>query len=267
MNDDGLGDWRIKQAMRLAKDIPAAYPGGPSHKAGTPVYLMSSVGHKKFTSIGFATPSATAIALKIAFTSSREAIKLHSKLTLRDVVTPNGIGKSIDNLPLLYDFFEYCMSAVIFSFQAIETFSNWEIGRHIKDPLKIIINKKELELSAYDLQRKLSLGDKIDKVLPSIFKLPSPKGTKVWKDFRELKIVRDSTVHLKLSKEQSDSSIDRESLFFRFLNNPPSKFPKYAYNMVSYFFSKTDKPRWLMKLQELEDDLYGNKLSKGDHHA
>jgi len=32
MKDDGFGDWRIQAVTTLAKDVPAAYPGGPSIK-------------------------------------------------------------------------------------------------------------------------------------------------------------------------------------------------------------------------------------------
>jgi len=43
MPDDDIGDWRIEAAATLAKDVPAAYPGGPSHKAGAHVYLSHVV--------------------------------------------------------------------------------------------------------------------------------------------------------------------------------------------------------------------------------
>lgn len=255
MIDDGLGDWRIEVVMQLAEDVPPAYLGGPSHKAGAPVYL-TSVKHQEYNTIGFAAPGATAMAINIACKSSKEAVRFRSILTFVDVVTPTGIGKAVNNddLPNLYDFFEYCMSAVTFSFHAIETFANWEIGRRVKGPLKVIIEKEEIEMSAYEIQRKLSTADKIDKVLPNIFNLSSPKGTKVWEDFKKLKIVRDSTVHLKLSKEKIKSSIDRESLFFHFLNSPADQFPRYAYNVISYFLSNKVRPRWFNKLEEIFGD-------------
>jgi hypothetical protein len=251
MNDDGLGDWRIEVVMQLAEDVPPAYPGGPSHKAGVPVYLV----WKKFNDT-FVAPSGAAMALNISIRSSKEALALRSVLTSSNVITPDGIGKAVrpEDLTRLYDFFEYCMSAAIFSFHAIEAFANWEIGRRVKDPLNVIIDKKEIEMSAYEIQRELSTADKIDKVLPNVFNLSSPKGTKVWQDFKKLKIVRDSTVHLKLSKEQIDSSMDRESLFFDFLNSPTDQFPRYAYNVISYFLSNAYKPRWFNKLEKIIGD-------------
>lgn len=32
-----VGDWRIALAARIAQDLPEAYPGGPTQKAGTPL--------------------------------------------------------------------------------------------------------------------------------------------------------------------------------------------------------------------------------------
>jgi hypothetical protein len=53
---DGLGDWRLRLATTLAADVPAAYPGGPSHKAGAPVYQSSMIATEEQSIIGFATP-------------------------------------------------------------------------------------------------------------------------------------------------------------------------------------------------------------------
>jgi hypothetical protein len=69
-DDDQLGDWRVQAASRLAKDLPAAFSGGPSHKAGTPVHQLTYVRDPKNTNIGFVTPSAVAMALNIAIQAS-----------------------------------------------------------------------------------------------------------------------------------------------------------------------------------------------------
>lgn len=42
-SEDGFGDWRIAAASRLDRDLPEAFPGGPSHKAGAAVYLSALV--------------------------------------------------------------------------------------------------------------------------------------------------------------------------------------------------------------------------------
>lgn len=129
--DDGLGDWRIYAATRLAKDVPAAFPGGPSHKAGAPVYQTHLVKSKEGKYIGFLMPSTTAMALNIAVSASRRAKELRGKLEYKDVLTPHGAGKSVkdETTSILFDFFEQCMISVTFSFQALEVFSNYTNAR------------------------------------------------------------------------------------------------------------------------------------------
>lgn len=255
MSVDNFGDWRIKAVTTLASDIPEAYPGGPSHKLGTPIYLTSLTQHEDYNTVGFITPSAIAMAFNIAVESSKKAIQLRETLALKDVITPHGKGKTIahENLAHLYNYFEYCMSSIIFSFQSIESFSNCEIV----SPLNLTIKKKQAILSAYDIQRNLSTDDKIDKVLPIIFQVKTPKGTKIWDDFIELKNIRDSTIHLKSTKNVTQDSIDTESLFFHFFNNTPTLFPKSAYNIIAYFIinSNRSKPRWFLKLEDIFNDI------------
>lgn len=48
INND-LGYWRIAGATRLTADVPAAFPGGPSHKACTPVYQTTHIEKNRIT--------------------------------------------------------------------------------------------------------------------------------------------------------------------------------------------------------------------------
>ena len=83
MKDDGFGDWRIQAVTTLAQDVPAAYPGGPSHKAGAPVYLVSAAKNDEHNSIGFVTPNHPALALNIALGASKKLIILNKLLPLK----------------------------------------------------------------------------------------------------------------------------------------------------------------------------------------
>ena len=71
--DDGLGDWRHWAVTTLAEDMPAAYPGGPSHKAGAPLYLSMDARNPKGERVGFTMPSPTALALSISIQSAKRA--------------------------------------------------------------------------------------------------------------------------------------------------------------------------------------------------
>lgn len=248
--NDGLGDWRIAAAARLAKDLSAAFPGGPSHKAGTPVYQTELVQTKTGDYLSFLTPSATAMAFSIAIAAARQARSLFSALTYDRVLTPHGPGKAISNARIgeLFDFFEQCMISVTFSFQALEVYANHTIARHARDAMEVKRGKNTVLLDPSELERQLSTEEKLGSVLPRIRDVATPKGKAVWDKFRVLKDTRDATIHLKSRDTRNAKESGKEHLFFQFLNVDPSTFPKAAAEMVRHF-EKGRVPRWLSALE------------------
>ncbi len=246
---DGLGDWRIAAAARLAKDMPAAFPGGPSHKAGAAVYHTELIQTKAGEHLAFLTPSATAMAFNVAVTASRKAKTLFEALTYDRILTPHGPGKAISNARIgeLFDYFEQCMISVTFSFQALEVYANHTIARHLKDAMEVKRGKNTVRLAPPELERQLSTDEKLASVLPKIRNVPTPKGKAVWDKFKVLKDTRDATIHLKSRDTKSERDSGKEHLFFQFLNIDPSHFPKAAEEMVRHF-EKGHAPRWLSAL-------------------
>lgn len=249
MEDDGLGDWRIQAASRIREDVPPAYPGGPSHKAGDAIYLVTSTKNSKNEPVGFVTPSATAMALNIAMQASVEASRLGGKLIFSEVLTPEGKGKSIKakDIRPLFDYFEKCMMAVTFSFQALEGFCNHTIANDLKGTFTLPRKKELKAFTVIELEREVSTEEKLSTVLPGILGVQSPKGEKVWENFVKLKRARDSTIHLKSTDQYPPRDIDRDTLFYQFLNNDPTEFPKSAIRMIVYFAETKSLPRWLLK--------------------
>jgi hypothetical protein len=255
MKDDGLGDWRIHGATRLTQDAPSMY-GGPIHKAGTPIHVGTMTKDSKDRPVGFVTPNATALALSVALKSAVEAKRLSTALIFEDVDTPKGKGKSVgykDVVPL-YDYFEQCMIAVTFSFQALETYSNQIIADNLKGTFDLERRKELRSFTSIEIEKEVSTEEKLATVLPQLLNLSSPKGHKVWEDFVKLKRARDSTTHFK-SYDQFHARfekeiIDRDTLFYQFLNNDTTNFPKWAIYMIKYFASVGELPRWLLKLLE-----------------
>lgn len=247
--NDNLGDWRIAAATRLNQDLAAAYPGGPSHKAGTPVYQTELIQTSAGEHVGFLTPSATAMAFSIALTASRSAQLLHQTLTYDKVITPEGQGKSVsyNRIGELFNYFEQCMIASTFSFQAIEVYANHTISRNLRNAMEIPRGKKRLLLPPSELERQLSTEEKLTFVLPKICSVPTPKGKQVWEKFKVLKDARDSTIHLKSQNLRAKNETEKGHLFFQFLNIDPISYPKAAEEMIRYF-EKENIPRWLSAL-------------------
>lgn len=246
MKDDGLGDWRVQAATKLAKNLPAAYSGGPSHEVGSPVYYTTLTKDSKGNYIGFITPSPPALALSIAANGAKRAKGLRESLALKHAVTPYGSGWSVanENIVHLFDYFEQCMVTVTFSFQALETFCNDVIANNLSGTFELQRSNKLLHVSSDELQKLASTEEKLASVVPTILGLESPKGNKVWQRFKELKDVRDSTIHLKSSETYSQGNIDHESLFYQFFRLKVEEFPRVALEMISCFIKPEQPPRW-----------------------
>jgi hypothetical protein len=246
--DGDVGDWRIALATRLAQDLPPAYPGGPAHKAGTPVYQSSLVQTQQGDLVGFTTPSAVAMAMNLAIRASREAARVHTTIAFRTVATPHGAGRGVEqaSIPVLYDFFEQCMLSAVFSFQSLEAFCNQVILRELKEAMEVKRRDKRCMLTPIELERQLSTNEKLSQVVPKIRKISTPKGKAVWEPFKRLQEARDATVHLKASDQYST---DRDSLFFQFFSHKAAEFPKAAADMIRYFYPQQNEwPRWLHRL-------------------
>lgn len=246
-DDDSLGDWRIENVTTLAEDLPSNYPGGPDHKAGARVTTVTVTRRSSGDLISFETPGATALALNIAIVAARKAEELRSRVKYVSAVSPYGPGQTVpgESSTALYDFLEQCMIAVTFSFQALETFCNYSITRNLTGKMVIRLKRGEENLTASEIERFLSTGEKLAKILPKLLDIPTPSGKAIWERFVKLQQARDATMHLKGFDQNPQSSIDRESLFFQLLNRDPFEFPETAVALISHFHDGKDRPRWL----------------------
>lgn len=253
MPNDGLGDWRIAVATTLAEDLPAAYPGGPSHKKGAGLYLTTDSNDEAHGRLSFITPHPSALSFNIAFEYAKEAKKLQSQLAKITVVSPGGPSQAIQmpNIPFLYDYFEQAMIVVTFSFQAIESFVNNEMVHKSISDIRVKRKNKWQTFTPIEAERTLSTEEKVATVLPEILKVPTPKGKAPWEGFKKLKAARDATIHIK-NKDIHQLS-ESDNLFFNFLIDNPVLYPQYAFNVVNWFYKNTEQPRWLRLLAKREN--------------
>jgi hypothetical protein len=250
---DGLGDWRLQAATRTTADIPAAYPGGPSHKAGSPMYLVTVTEMAGHPNLQFLTPSASALALESAFRASERAATLWSQIGFDAVQTPRGPGTAIrfPATPALFDYFEECLTSAGASFQAIEAFANEIIARHLKGTLTLQRQKGPEDMTADAIQRTVRTEEKIATVIPTLLQKPSLKGRVEWQRFKQLKDVRDASIHFKSDDQYPPGGrTDKDSLYYLLLNNDPKQFPRIALAVIWKLRVEPEMPRWLAHLAE-----------------
>lgn len=254
MEEDNLGDWRIAAVATLAEDVPAAFPGGPSHKKGTGLYVSTFYKDKNHGNLSFITPHPSALSLNLAFEYAKQAKKLQSRLAKKEVISPDGPAQTIHmaNIPFLYDYFEQAMVVATFSFQAIEAFVNYELIHNSKTDIRIKRRKKWYTFSPMEAERVLSTEEKVGTVLPEILGIPTPKGKKPWEGFLKLKDARDGTIHIK-NKDVHQNNESENNLFINFLLDNPQSYPEHAYKLIEWFYKDRSKPLWLNLLTEQEN--------------
>jgi len=250
VEQDGLGDWRIQAATRIVSDVAAAYPGGPSHKAGAVITLTTMAATPQHQNLGFITPSATALALSAAFRSAERAGSLWNQLQYQKLVTPDGPGKGVSNIVVLFDYFEEALAAASLSFQAIEAFANRTIARLLTGTMLVQRRNGPQQMSAEDIERQISTSEKIATILPTLLNESSIKGGREWQLFDKLRGVRDASTHFKSGDQYPGSGkAEKGSLYDVLLNSDPRDFPLSAVRVILKI-GLTPQPRWLIHLIE-----------------
>ena len=240
----GNKEVRFHAVATVKDDIGPAYQGGPSHKAGSTLCLTTVTKNSSGNLIHYLTPSPTALALSIAIKASKKAIKLHQAIDFVDIPDPDGLAKMIKDNSLLFDYFEYFMVVVTFSLQALEVFCNDMIAKKLKGKYRLQQGNKIKKLSAHQLQRQASIEIKLKTILPEILEINSPEHKKVWENFKELKRIRNTIIHLK-AHESYTNKIDEETLFYEFFMAEADKFPRFALEMIDFFSDSKEVNPWL----------------------
>jgi hypothetical protein len=251
MTTDKFGDWRIEAVTTIAQDVPPAFPGGPTFNTGDRLYLTTLTRTSNGELIGFTTPNTSALALNVAFSAAKRANELKGQFNYKAGPSPFGTSNSIpsDQHGELFSYFEDSLVSVTFSFQALEAFCNYSISQTWRQPVEVKKRKKEELLHHEVAEREVSTEDKLKSILPKIYRVPTPSGKALWERFVKLKRARDACVHIKYRDQYPlGSQLDEQSLFFQFLDNDPLSFPEAATEMIGYFYSNQEKPRWLQQL-------------------
>jgi len=144
------------------------------------------------------------------------------------------------NQSKVFDYFESFASHVVFAFTALEAFANESIP---KDYTYRTEKKGEsVQLSKIEIERTISLDEKLDCILPDALGVASPKGKKPWQQYKMLKKMRDRIIHLK-SVDQSSSGYEQKSVWGMMLRSHDEPFCDHAHAMMGYYL-RTSNRRW-----------------------
>lgn len=188
----------------------------------------------------FGLPSAPALYLNLARQARDRRMAFDVSASFIEHPHPQGIWP--EDHRLVFDFFQEFSAEVLFSYSAIEAFANeviptdylYEWTNSKKE--KIILTKPEVE-------RQISLDEKLKTVIPKAYQLKSPSGTRCWQQYNELKKIRDRLVHLK-SLDRKSSGPEQQTIWGLMITQREVDFVNYAYSIIGAFPSLVGNRRW-----------------------
>lgn len=239
------------KAATVATNSPPQHQGSPDIKAGDVMYVVTDLQNSTLGSFHFITPSPISLALSVAIDAARMAAKLRRDIVIKapTPVSQNGWLETGD-LRTLYGFFERCMVAATFSYQAVEAFSNQVVADGIPNTHPVMRNGVEQHWSAAEIERRCSTEEKVGVLLPQVTGVKSPKGSRKWERLVALKDLRDATIHLKSVDQYARGKPSNQTLYFKLVNVDPTDLPKAAIAMIKHFSDLPEGQEWLAGAEE-----------------
>ncbi len=194
--------------------------------------------------VGFGLPSSPGLFLNLALNSRKQI----EKIKLEDCFDkhPKPQGTWPEDHKKLFDYFELMISQIIFSYSAIEAFANIKIP---KDFIYRTTRSDKKFIEEYDknqAERYVSIDVKLDKILPQVFNVKTPNGTKLWENYQHLKKLRDRIIHLK-SIDITASGPETKTIWGDLLRNQKTDFPRQVFDLIGHYISKEEGHRWFKK--------------------
>ena len=228
----------MRDTATLGEDWVSPWTGQTAKK-GSQITLVSVIQLRKNKLLTIAVPNATALCLNVSRRCWEES---------RVIRKESGIDRSLKdqvsfaNHSAAFDYIERVMESVVMAFTALEAFINelipddFEYHTHRRSEIILEVMHKD------QVERRLSLDEKLTDVLPEILSVQSPKGKRCWTGYRNLKKVRDRIVHMK-SEDRRSSGPDVPTLWHDvFKIEPPHK---QAIELIEFFVgSGGRRPRW-----------------------
>lgn len=228
-------DWRIRVLTHVVS--------GNGAPPGSYVYTSIKIPHDK-TAVIFPEPSASALFLSQAHRAYKEALESYS------LVKRSFEEASLLDAHVLYDYLERMSIAVVFGYSAVEAFTNELIP---EDAQHETIRRGVVRLyGKEDIERYLSLDEKLDKVLPTITHKRSPRGSTTWQKYIELRRLRDRLIHLK-GKDRGKYTVSQtqlDSVWSRLLAPKALNYPLITKETMLWWYRSDDGlleplPHWL----------------------
>ncbi|MBI4948201.1 hypothetical protein HY844_01420 [Candidatus Berkelbacteria bacterium] len=187
--------------------------------------------------ISFGLPSSPALFLHLSY-------KAYSKIrniNPTDLFNYHPQGYWPDDHGQLFDFFENFIEHIVFAQTALEAFANEVIPFSFVFECKINGVKKMYVKD--ELERWVTLDEKLSTLLPKALNCSTIKGLTQWNKYKEIKDIRDRVIHLKMVDHQSSGS-EVKTLWGVMLKNHAKPYCDYAHEIMGHYKPAVEKRRW-----------------------
>jgi hypothetical protein len=208
-------------------------------KLGTGLGSIATTETLGETIVSFGLPSAPALYLN----RSRRAYLSIRDIDPKSLFDRHPTGWWPDDQGPLFDFLEAFATHVVFAHSAVEAFANEAIPEGFQYAVER--NGKEQFLPRSEIERWVSLEEKLHSVLPAALSLPSPKGKVTWENYRAIKKIRDRIIHVKTIDRRASGPED-ETLWGTMLREHATPFCDYAHAIIGHYKSVEGR-RWFRK--------------------
>jgi hypothetical protein len=201
-----------------------------------------------------------ALYLNVAMTADAKANELRDLIEPEQFLARAGPYTTIRDQKLgqLFDFIEQSTLAAVFSFLALEAYSNFVIHFELDDGEHVFQCPRQPKklLPADEIERCGETMEKLKTIVPQLLKVDPPTKERFWQPLWDMKRVRDALVHLKFRDQMgaaaTASSVngttrsDPDFVFFKLVSGDLKEFPRTAVEALDYFTRRRGTPRWLL---------------------
>ncbi len=242
---DPEDDWRLRTFSRLAKDWTSPGTGQVAHK-GARITVCSVIQLSKKKQLTIPLPNATALLLNSSATAyaSAQAIRESNDI---DNSQLNQVSFVSDKDA--FDYLERMIEEIVLAFTALEAFVNETIPENFEyvhnARSKIILEVKDKS----NIERHVSIDEKLKSVLPEVLKCTSPTGSRSWQNYTKLKKTRDRLIHMK-TEDSKSSGPEMDTVWKALFQTPVPHITVKA--IINHFVRKMPtQPGWFKRFPHL----------------
>ncbi|HRH36704.1 MAG TPA: hypothetical protein PK760_00065 [Flavobacteriales bacterium] len=231
-------DWRINNLTQLKSYIhPVSGQTIPADNAVTEAAILP-LGKK---TVCISVPNTTALFLNLSHT--------HRMLAEEGLARCTEHKDPHNKLPdeVAYELIQSVMASIVFACSALESFAN----EMTPDNYVHVVKKKDghLHHDKDQIERWITLSDKLGEVLPKALGVKSPKGGRNWEACEKLIRLRDRIIHMKTADRKFAGPVGTQrTIWNNLIADPLPQTHSVAKAMMKSFLdAKGLKPRWFEK--------------------